>query len=90
MSVFLVSYDLVNESGSHDYEPLWAELRERGAVRTQLSAWYVDLDNTQKAVYEHFLPYMDNNDRILVIEVAKKPSWNAGLKGTKDFIGARF
>lgn len=90
MAVFLISYDLVKENSSHDYEPLWTELKRLSAVRTQLSAWYADLSNTQEQVYSHFLPYVDSNDRLSVIEVMQKPSWNNGLKGTRDFITAQF
>lgn len=90
MPVYLISYDLVKENNSHDYEPLWARLRELKAVKTQLSAWFADLNNTAEEVLDHLLPYVDENDRLLVIEVTKKPAWNIGLKGTVDFIKAHF
>ena len=90
MPVFLISYDLVKENSSHDYEPLWAELKRLDAVRTLLSEWYADLENTAQEAYDHFRSYIDKNDRLLVVEVTKKPVWNQGLQGTKAFIDARF
>jgi hypothetical protein len=90
MGVYLITYDLVKEKTGHDYEPLWAELESLGCVRTQLSAWLADLNNTQKEIYDHFLPYMDSNDRLMVLEVTKKPNWSVGLRGTKDFLEAKF
>jgi hypothetical protein len=86
MPVFLISYDLVNEDSSHDYKPLWAQLRKLGAVKTQLSAWYANLGNTAQEVLDHFKTYIDEDDRLMVIEVTKKPAWNIGLKGTNAFI----
>jgi hypothetical protein len=88
--VFLISYDLPNEDSAHDYEPLWEELRNLGGVRTLLSEWYVNVNNTQEEVYDHFLTFMDTDDRLLVIEVKQRPSFNKGLKGTKDFVDAHF
>ncbi len=90
MAVFLISYDLVKETSSHDYKPLWAELKRLGGVKTQLSAWYASLDNTAKQVRDHLMPYIDSNDRLLVIEVTKKPAWNVGLQGTRAFIQRHF
>ena len=90
MAVFLISYDMVNEDTSHDYGPLWARLRELGCVKTQLSAWYGDLNNTAREVLDHFKTYLDEDDRMMVIEVTKKPAWNLGLKGTKAFIDSHF
>lgn len=90
MAVFLISYDLVKEPTPHDYQPLWDELEDLDGVRTQLSAWYVTLNNTQSDVYEHFLPFMDRNDRLNVITVTQKPSYNQGLKGTRALIETNF
>lgn len=90
MPVFLLSYDIA-EIDSDEYQPLWDHLEELGGVKTLLSEWYLDLDNTQEEVYDHFLPYINKDkDRLLVIEVTKRPSWNKGLKGTKAFIDTHF
>lgn len=91
MSVYLVTYDLVRENSSHDYGPLLARLRELGGVRTHLSEWLIELNgDTQQTVFDHFQEYIDGNDRLMVIEVTKRPVWNSGLKGTQAFIDAHF
>jgi len=90
MTVFLVSYDLVREDSSYDYTPLTDSLKELGAVRSHLSEWLISLDNTTKAVFDHFRQFVDANDRLMVIEISKRPVWNIGLKGTKAFIDAHF
>jgi len=90
MAVFLLSYDIAEED-SDEYQPLWDSLKELGGVKTLLSEWYLDLNNTQDQVYDHFVSFIDKKkDRLLVIRVTERPSWNLGLKGTKDFIDKHF
>jgi hypothetical protein len=43
-------------------------------------------DASQKAVYDHFLPFVHKDDRLMVIRVYDRPNWNNGLLGTRDFI----
>jgi hypothetical protein len=91
MAVFLITYDLVAEDSGYDYKPLLARLRELGGVRSHLSEWLIALNgDTQKTTYDHFRQYMDENDRLMVIEVTKRPAWNVGLQGTRAFIDAHF
>lgn len=72
MAVFLVAYDLINErQGTHDYQPLWEELKRLGAHRTQLSLWLVSANNTVVEVRQHFQRFVDNNDRIWVTRLHK-------------------
>jgi hypothetical protein len=65
MPVFALAYDLINErSGTHDYQPLWDELKRLGAHRTQLSLWLINLNNTPEEVVNHFRQFVDNDDRV--------------------------
>ena len=42
-----LAFDLVNEQ-SHDYEPLWIELKQLGGHRTQYSLWLINVNNAAK------------------------------------------
>ena len=87
MAVFLLNYDLVNESGSHDYEPLWAALREAGAHRTQYSTWLVASAAGAKGVHDHFQRYLDGNDRLWVTRVRPGEHWfSNAMAGTNDWL----
>jgi hypothetical protein len=48
MTDYALAYDLVKEQSSHDYEPLWAELKRLGGHRTEYSLWLINVNNTAK------------------------------------------
>ena len=90
MAYFVISYDLVKEKSGFDYGPLTTELKGLDAVRTELSVWYLDTANTAQEVYNHLKPFVDSDDRLMVVEFSKKPAWGNALKGTRDWVDARF
>jgi hypothetical protein len=65
MPVYSLTYDLVNESNSFDYKPLWKELERLNAHRTQYSDWLINLNNTPKEVVDHFQRFTDKDDRVM-------------------------
>jgi hypothetical protein len=85
MALFAVNYDLVKQK---DYQPLWDELARLGAHKALLSMYLVNLDNTAQEVVDHLARYIDNDDRLMVIEFSKKPVFTKALKGTNDWIAA--
>lgn len=88
MAAYLVAYDLINESkGTHDYEPLWTELKRLNAHRTQYSLWLVNLNLTPQQVVEHFKQFVDKDDRIWATEVRSAGHWyiNA-IRGTNVWL----
>ena len=87
MSVYLLSYDLVNESGSHDYKPLWNALAQAGAHRTQYSTWLVASTLTAKGVHDQFKRYVDSDDRLWVTSVRVSEHWYSNaMTGTNDWL----
>jgi hypothetical protein len=90
MAVFLISYDLIREDTSFDYVALGDELKRLGAVRSHFSEWLASLNNTAEEVFDHFATFIDSNDRLMVIKITERPSWNTGLKGTRAFIDEHF
>jgi CRISPR/Cas system-associated endoribonuclease Cas2 len=89
MGYFNVTYDLVKKE-EFDYEPLWAEFDRLGGVKYQDSAYLVELNLTQQETLNHFKKYIHDNDRIMVVEFDKRPSWTKAFKGTNAWINARF
>jgi hypothetical protein len=66
--LYLISYDLMKPG--KNYDSLWAALKEIGAVRVLESEWFVKRINTNPLnLANHFLQFMDGNDKILVTEV---------------------
>ena len=86
MPPFTTAYDLRNETGSHDYEPLWKELRRLGGHRTQYSLWLVNVNNTAQQLHDHLKAYVDNDDRIWVSELTKNHQYSNAISGTNDWL----
>ena len=86
MTSYVVAYDLRNESGSQDYEPLWAELKRLGGHKTQLSLWLVAVENTAKELHDHMKQFVDNDDRIWVAELTKSHWFSNAIGGTNEWI----
>jgi hypothetical protein len=90
VGLFLVSYDLVKENSSHDYEPLTDALKELDSVRTQWSVWYVDSASDETTIYNYLFQFMDSNDRLMVVAVLQKPAWGKAFQGTRDMVARYF
>ena len=87
MSVFLLAYDLVNERGSHDYQPLWDELKRLDAHRVQDSLWLISLTNTPVEVKGHFAEFMDGDDKLWVTKLRKNQfTFTKANGGTNDWL----
>ncbi|NMO18771.1 SinR family protein [Pyxidicoccus fallax] len=66
--MFYVTYDL--RAPGKNYESLWGRLAALGAKRVLESVWAVSVTGTATDVYNHLVPYIDNNDRLLVVNSA--------------------
>lgn len=89
MAVFVFTYDLRNESGSQDYQPLWDELERLDAHRFQDSAWFISLSNTAQEVVEHFEKFTDADDWLYASIIHANEYWYTNAKaGTNDWFKA--
>ncbi len=69
MSVKIISYDLGQPEMSQAYKRLIGAIKELGAWAKPLeSYWLVDCNKTCSEVRDLLEAYLDNNDRLLVIE----------------------
>lgn len=71
MAVFLIAYDILNEGGTHDYEPLWRELKRLGGQTVQDSLWVMQWDGDNGGVERHFRAFLDQGDRLLVTRLRR-------------------
>jgi hypothetical protein len=62
MPVFLLAYDLANETRSGEYDALYNELDRLEAQRVQDSVWLVSLNYGVVEVKDHFATFMDGDD----------------------------
>ena len=76
MATFIISYDAHNV---RDYDTLYEEFADVGAVRLLESVWGTDLDNTAAEVRDWIRGLLDDDDSVLVIQVKPKPSWATRL-----------
>lgn len=86
MATYLIAYDLIDEYGSQDYQPLYDALEARGCVRTQESIWLCSSDKTAKAVFNDLVELIDGNDRLWVAELTTNHYYTRAVSGTNDFL----
>ncbi|MEG6507742.1 CRISPR-associated protein Cas2 [Methyloligella sp. 2.7D] len=86
MTSYLLSYDLMNETGSADYEPLFEELKRWDAQRTQYSVWLLADNSTAKEVHDHFKRHLDSDDRLWVTEIVKNKYYSNAISGTNAWL----
>ncbi|TFL17252.1 hypothetical protein [Jannaschia formosa] len=87
MALFSVTYDLI---AAKDYDALIDRLKELDTVRVQASHWLLSVDNTAKEVKDHLAQYIDDDDKLMVIEFSKKPVFTKANAGTNAWLGAHF
>lgn len=87
MALFSVTYDLMKNK---NYDRLTGRLAELDTVKVQLSQWLLSANNTAKEVKDHLTGYVDEDDKLMVIEFSKRPSYNLALKGTNDWLDSHF
>jgi len=86
MTIFVITYDLINEQGSKDYQPLWDALAKQDCHRTQYSVWLGNFNNTAKQVHDYFRGFLDTNDRLMVCEFTKDYWYSQALAGTTEWL----
>ena len=87
MAFFLISYDLVKDK---DYKTLIDEIKRIGGARCELSAWFVEQNMTAFALRDHLKKFIDDDDKLVVIEFSKKPAYTISFTTGADWIRARF
>jgi CRISPR/Cas system-associated endoribonuclease Cas2 len=80
MSLYLVSYDLLNHATLGQYEKLIAELERLGARRVQKSEWVWKSSNSPVEIRDHLKQFIHTSDRILITAVSDWASWNSLFK----------
>ncbi len=87
MAVYVLTYDLNNETSSSAYKPLIDELKKFGAHRILESVWLVSNSASAKDLHDHFKDKMDGDDALFVSKVTKPHYHYSGAKsGTNDWI----
>jgi len=87
LAYFVVSYDLIRNK---DYQRIIDELERLGAAKMLLSQWLLDASNTAQEVKDHLTPFVDDDDRLVVIEFSKRPAFTRMFTTGADWIKARF
>lgn len=83
MANFVIGYDLIKRK---DYPKLWAEMERLGAQKAIRDFYLVNLNNTAAEVKDHLKQFVDEDDRVFVVEFTKEPRFTKALKGTTDWI----
>lgn len=90
MAVYLVAYDILNEGGTQDYEPLWHELKAMRAQSVQDGVWLLEDFGTEIEIERHLRTFLDGGDRLLVTRIRGGEFCQSGSRlGTEDWLAAR-
>ena len=75
MALYLITYD-INEKNAFDYEALWKQLRELGAVMILPSGWAVKSEaGSAGSLFSNLARHIQEKDRMLVQEITADASW---------------
>ena len=85
MALFAISYDLVKRK---DYPKLWEEFERLDGHKPVNSVYLINLDNTAVEDRDHIQQFIDDDDRLIVIEFDKRPQCGKVYKGTAAWIKA--
>lgn len=85
MTTYLISYDLIKRK---DYQTLWDELERLGAHRTLESLWLINVRNTAQELLDHFLGFVDDDDKLWVSELTKNHTFKGAKAGTNNWLKA--
>lgn len=91
MAIYLVAYDILNEAGTQDYEPLWHELKVLGAQPVQDGVWLLENDQNEDHVAQRLRAYLDLGDRLLVTQIHNGEFCQSHSRlGTDAWLAARW
>jgi hypothetical protein len=87
MSIYTLTYDLRNETGRQDYQPLYDEMKRLDAHRTQYSVWLLNTSSSVVAVHDHFRQFLDKDDRLHVVRMFRDEyHYSVAMPGTNDWL----
>lgn len=90
MTIYLMAYDLLNESGTHDYEPLWQELKAIEAQSVQDGLWMLEISRSLSETVQYFRPLLDSGDRLFITQLRDAEFFqSSSRRGTEDWLELR-
>ncbi len=87
MTLFLVSYNLREETGS---ERISGVLEENGGQRALDDVWLIEFDGDATELFALAKRDIGENDRLFVAELTVRPRFKKTIHGTKDIIDRNF
>jgi len=89
MALYLISYEIAENDG-FEYDALWTRLKALSAAKILPSAWAL-ADNIGRAsdIYEEIAPLIQENDRLLVLEVTRDARYDKLLIADDKFAKLR-
>ena len=86
MPVYVVSYDIKQGDGSHDYQDLYAAFDAIDSHKILLSVYLVSSTASVKELAAYFQQHMDAKDRLWVSEVHAREYSGRAMAGTSDWL----
>ncbi|MBK8160567.1 MAG: hypothetical protein IPK59_17945 [Rhodospirillaceae bacterium] len=83
MGLFMVSYDLIKNK---DYKKLLTEIGRMNSRKALASLYLMNVDGTGKDLKDHLAQYIDDDDKLMVIEFTKRPNFTKANDGTNKWL----
>jgi len=87
MAYFAITYDLIKRK---DYSTLWEEMESLNAHKAMNSFYLLEVNNTATQIKDHLKNFTDADDKLMVVEFSKKPTFTKANAGTNDWLNERF
>lgn len=89
MAILLVTYDLIRESHSENYEKILAVIKSGGSwARLSESSYAMETSMSPETVYNQVKPYLTQRDRLLVLTL-KTPCFGYHDKEVIDWLDSK-
>lgn len=90
MPMFNIAYDILNEGGTQDYEPLWQELKALGAHAVQDGLWVLEFEGGLQTLAKRVSELLDAGDRLFIAEVHHGEYYHRNSRaGASGWLSAR-
>lgn len=77
MTLYLISYDLLNHATMNQYKELTSKLKDLGAKEVQRSEWIWRSKNTPTEIRDYLQKFIHTSDRLLITAISDWASWNS-------------
>ncbi len=86
MPIFTISFELRNQSKTHDYQPLLNALKEQKCHPLMQNQWLGSFHNNATQVHTFFKGLLDKTDRLMVAELQQHYAYSNAMRDCNKWL----